>query len=380
MTQENPRKLAQLLDKRREELLAAWRAEVRQLEVARNLDTPALNDHLPDFLQELADELRACGDGDDTSVLDDMIENNSISHATQRVRIGFDIVELVAEYNVLRNAIRDLAETNHLSLDGETGSILNRVIDRAIGLSVKTYAEQQAEQVKAKRQEYLSFVVHDLKTPLAAIAISSDLLGKRCADDPRTAQLVETLQRNIHRLNQLVAKVVQEQTYISDEAGGTELTIAPQTLLLRPLVENLCADLRPLAESSSTKLIDDIAPNIKVYADEKLLTQIFQNLLANALKYTPGGEVRVSARELTESARRGTIECLIADTGEGIAPERVGRVFEKLETDALKGGMGLGLAIAKSFVEAHKGEITVESAPGKGSTFRFTLPAESAGE
>lgn len=376
MNPDKPRKLAQLLDEKRDELLAAWRAEVRKLEVARDLDTPALNDHLPDFLQELADELRA---PEDTPALDDMLENNSISHAVQRDRLGFDIVEIVAEYNVLRNSIRELAEAHDLNLDGETGRVVNRVIDRAIGLTVKTYAEHQAEQVKAKRQEYLSFVVHDLKTPLAAIAISSELLGKQCANNQYTAPLIATLQRNITRLNQLVAKVVQEQMHISDEAHESELVIAPQNFPLRPLVENLCADLRPLAASSSTKLINDVAPDLSVYADERFLTQIFQNLLSNAIKYAPNGEVRVSAIVITERAQRGTIECRVTDTGEGIAPERIGRIFEKLETDALKGGMGLGLAIVKRFVEAHKGEIAVESAPGKGSTFRFTLP-EASGE
>ncbi len=108
------------------------------------------------------------------------------------------------------------------------------------------------------------------------------------------------------------------------------------------------------------------------YADACLVRRILQNLIANAINYTPRGEVTIGARVNTEE---GGIECFVRDNGGGIPPERCRTVFEKHETDPdREGGLGLGLAIVKTFVEAHNGEVTVESEIGVGSTFRFTLP------
>ncbi|HEX7958134.1 MAG TPA: HAMP domain-containing sensor histidine kinase [Pyrinomonadaceae bacterium] len=100
---------------------------------------------------------------------------------------------------------------------------------------------------------------------------------------------------------------------------------------------------------------------------------IFQNLISNAIDYTPNGEVTVGARAGEGS---GAVECRVVDNGAGIPADRLEKVFDKLETDPdEKGGMGLGLAIVKQFVEAHGGRVSVDSEPGQGSTFRFTIPA-----
>ena len=112
-------------------------------------------------------------------------------------------------------------------------------------------------------------------------------------------------------------------------------------------------------------------------ADAALLTQVFQNLVSNALRYAPHGEVLLSAR-----VAQGRVECSVEDDGEGIPPERLERVFDKLETDPdpEKSGTGLGLAIVKQTVEAHGGEVTVESRPDHGTIFRFTLPLPAGAE
>jgi signal transduction histidine kinase len=107
------------------------------------------------------------------------------------------------------------------------------------------------------------------------------------------------------------------------------------------------------------------------YADASLIRRVLQNLIANAITYTPQGEVVIGARKTDHDE----VECFVRDNGAGIPPERHQSVFDKDQTDPEKdGGLGLGLAIVKTFVEAHNGVVTVESELGRGSTFRFTLP------
>lgn len=107
-----------------------------------------------------------------------------------------------------------------------------------------------------------------------------------------------------------------------------------------------------------------------------MLGQVIQNLLSNAVKFTPQGAVIVGAR----AEEDGSVTCWITDTGKGIAPDNLGRVFERFETGGSpeQRRIGLGLAIVKEIVELHEGQITVESQIGKGSTFKFRIPAPPA--
>jgi two-component system phosphate regulon sensor histidine kinase PhoR len=370
---ENLDKLAAFIRQERDAVLAEWRQEVRQLPVARHLDVPTLDDHLAELLEELACELEVSSD----ETMIEGLKECPVIHGLERLRIGFDVEEVVAEYNALRNVIQNLAERHSLSLNGMANHIVNRVIDGAIGLAVKTYATQKALEVQQRRGEYLSFVVHDLRTPLSAIAIAAKLLDTNLPDeakDERSAQLLETLQRNVNRLNALVVKVVQEEANLKSEADEK---FERQEVKLRALIAGLVSDLHPLAETLNTTLINHVPEETKAFADANLLTLAFQNLISNAINYTRNGEVTIGAREMKEA---GAVECWVSDNGAGIPAERLEKVFEKLETDPdTKEGMGLGLAIVKQIVESHGGQVTVHSKLGQGSTFRFTLPSSAGG-
>jgi signal transduction histidine kinase len=143
---------------------------------------------------------------------------------------------------------------------------------------------------------------------------------------------------------------------------------------LWPLVEGLLHDLKPLAENSPVRIVNSVPTELTIFADAMFLGQVFQNLLSNALRYTNQGQIVIGAQSIDEGQ---TVRCWVSDTGAGIEPDRLGRVFDKLETDAeRKGGMGLGLAIVKQVVEAHDGKVFVESELGKGSTFTFLIPGK----
>ena len=111
-----------------------------------------------------------------------------------------------------------------------------------------------------------------------------------------------------------------------------------------------------------------------IFADARLLGQVFQNLLSNAIKFTPNGEVVVGGRIIND-----TMRCWVEDTGAGIDSQRLDKIFEKLETDQQpdKRGVGLGLAIVKQIVELHGGTIVVESRVGDGSKFTFEIPLQA---
>jgi signal transduction histidine kinase len=126
-----------------------------------------------------------------------------------------------------------------------------------------------------------------------------------------------------------------------------------------------------MAIAHRARVVNQVPDELVVFADANLVRRIFENLLANAIDYVPRGTVTIGARG--EDGEK-PVECWVADDGEGIAPERLDKVFEPLETDPRRDGVGLGLAIVKTFVEAHQGRVWVDSAPGRGSTFRFTLP------
>jgi two-component system phosphate regulon sensor histidine kinase PhoR len=365
-------KLAALIKQERHALLSRWRQQVRQLPSARQLDIPTLNDHIPGLLDELATALQSKSD---QTIPEALSEGSPPAHGLQRLQDAFDIEEVVAEYNILRGCIHDLADDNGLNLQGNPFHIINRVLDHAIGSALQTYATQRALDVQRRRAEYLAFVAHDLRTPLNAISLAGRVLELKLpahGTSAETAQMVKALRRNVQQLEGLVGKVLEENTSLQTEIG---IKLERRELDLWPLVEALIHDLHPVAGTASTQLINKVPDDLVVYADASLLRRVFQNLIANAIKYTPRGEIIIGARE---PGAEGAVECWVSDNGAGIPEELVEKVFDKGETDPENAsGTGLGLAIVKTFTEAHGGTVAAESTEGVGSTFRFSLPAKT---
>ncbi len=359
-------KLAALLSSERENLMSQWRKRVRELPSAAKLDLPTLNDHIPMLIEELSTALRAAT-ADATP--DPLVESSPPAHGLQRFEAGFDIEEVVAEYNILRECIHNLAEANAIVLQGKPFRILNRVFDDAIGLAVKTFATYQALEVRRRREEYLAFVAHDLRTPLNAISLVAGILELRLRSvGGDTATMVKTLRRNVGHLDELVGSVMKENTHLLTELA---IKLERRCFDLWPLVEGLIRDVEPIANKNATRIINEVPIDLQVRADSGLLRRVLQNLIANAIEYTPGGQVIVGASEDEPDA---PVEIWVNDNGAGIPEDRLGKVFEPLETNPEGDGNGLGLAIVKTFVEAHDGHVEVKSVEGHGASFRFTLP------
>ena len=368
-------RLAGALRRERHHLLDTWRSQVRQLPSAVGLDVPTLNDHIPDLIAELAVAMET---DSGATVVETVLEGTPPAHGAQRLQDGFDIVEVSAEYNIMRACVHDLADREAISMQGEPFHVLNRVLDAAIGLAVAAFSEQRLREARQRREEYLSFVVHDLRTPLNAISLAINYVDRSPAkpSDANTGDFVwELLRRNVRQLDELVTKVLAENVNMEEEAS---IKIEQRRLDLWPLVESVRLGLSLIADASGTRIDNSIPPHLIVHADASMLRRILQNLVKNAISFTAGGTVVITA---TLHPGDSFVEVAVSDDGEGIAPERIGLVFEKLESEPGRdgsSGMGLGLAIVKAFVEAHGGEVTVTSQIGVGSTFRFTLPVELA--
>jgi len=364
-------KLADALQAQGVSIMGRWREQVRRLESAKHLDLPTLNDHIPVWLAEVAAGLRAFAAEAHVNVDDATV---ALAHGLQRFEDGFDIDEVVAEYNILRDCVHEVAEREEIELRGNARRVVNRVFDDAIAAAVKAFAEGQAREVQRRRAEHLAFVAHDLRTPLSAIAFATRILEQRlpaAGGEPETVRLLKILGRNSKQLDALVTNVLNENTQLLTEMA---VHVERRTFDLWPVVETLLQDLEAAAAKGGTRLVNRIPDDLDVRADAALIRRIFQNLVTNAIRYAPGGEVAVGARHGAD----GVVQCWVTDNGAGIPADRIGKVFDVLETDPEHDGSGLGLAIVKTFVEAHGGTVTVESVEGQGCTFLFTMPLSVA--
>ncbi|HVR70559.1 MAG TPA: HAMP domain-containing sensor histidine kinase [Vicinamibacteria bacterium] len=220
--------------------------------------------------------------------------------------------------------------------------------------------------------EVVTIVAHDLRTPLSAIAMGASLLLDESQGEQQKAFMLDIIRRAAHRMEGLIADLLETGRL---DAGRT-LRIVPAPLGLGPVLEQACHEVRASARGKSQTIACEVPPDLpEVHADRARVAQVVANLLANAAKFTPrGGQIRVSA-----VAEGSEVRVAVADSGPGLAPEDLPRVFEPYwqaqRTASL--GCGLGLKIARAIVEAHGGRMWVESEPGQGARFVFTLPVAS---
>ena len=225
-------------------------------------------------------------------------------------------------------------------------------------------------QTDIMRRDFISNVSHELRTPLAAVKTLTETLKDGALEDPPIAhRFLDKIETEVDAMSLLVAELLELARI---ESGRVPVELQP----VRPvdIVQPVAERLQLQAERSGITLSVDCPPNLPaVMADAGRLQQVLVNLLHNAVKFTaPGGSISVGA-----AAQEGFVRFAVTDTGQGIAPEDLPRIFERFyKTDKSRStsGTGLGLAIARHLVEVHGGRIWVESELDKGSTFTFTIP------
>jgi len=231
----------------------------------------------------------------------------------------------------------------------------------------------ELRNLQTTRRELIGNISHEFRTPLAGIKAMVETLGGGAIDDKETAgDFLTRIDSEVDRLTQLVAELTELSRI---ETGKAELKKEPVNL--NQLVDEVITQLSLQAERQKLSVVRDFAADLPaVPADKDRVRQVIANLVHNAIKFTrPGGRITIATRTL-----EGSVVVGIADTGVGIPKEDLARVFERFyKGDRTRAGegTGMGLAIAKHVVEAHGGNIWVESEEVKGSTFSFSLPLQA---
>jgi len=270
----------------------------------------------------------------------------------------------------LEKAARDISDGNtnqSLNLDrsdeiGTLAKSLNRMADR-----LRT-DNLELKRLYQKQNQFFADITHEIRNPLHTIAGSLEMLKMSGLDKEQKEKYILTAERQTQRINRLFKDLVTLQRYDSDDQF-----IQKQTFDIQKIVSFIREILEPEALEKGLQFNTKVG-HYNVYGDPDKIEQVLENLVTNAIKFTSEGSIEITARKENEK-----VVLDVKDTGIGISEEHLDRLFDRFyRTDKArsrdKGGTGLGLSVVKSILDAHGSEIHVESTPGEGSRFWFSLP------
>ena len=295
-------------------------------------------------------------------------------HVLSQVRAGIG----VAHYETIRRhkdgSLLDISLTVSPIRD-EKGTIVG-ASKIARDITEQNRLKRQAEEASRARDEFLATLSHELRTPLNTIVGYIMMLRHGQLDDAQREKAIEVMARNAESLTQLVGDLLDSSQVVT---GRIRMDF--KACDLSQLVTQSLDNIRPSAESKQLRLEASLPPKFPFNGDPDRLLQILWNLLTNAVKFTPKeGRIAVALEEWPGIAR-----LTITDTGVGMAESALPRVFQRFwqgenaSSNSASPGLGLGLALARHFVELHGGTISASSAGlGLGSTFTIELPSRPA--
>jgi two-component system OmpR family sensor kinase/two-component system sensor histidine kinase BaeS len=277
------------------------------------------------------------------------------------VRVGRALRRTAIPISDLMEAAEHIAEGDYSTRVAEQGAPEVRALARAFNsMSARLQAHDE------ERRGLLADVTHELRTPLTVIQgnLEGMIDGVYPADEARLTAILDETQILSRRIDAL-------RTLALAESGALRLQKEPTDIAM--LVSETVASFRAQADTAGVTLHEEGDVDLAaIDVDPARIREVLENLLTNALRYTPpGGLVRVRYG-VADGERQ--VAVAVEDTGSGIAPDELPHVFDRFSKTRDSRGMGLGLAIAKNLVVAHGGAISAQSEPGKGTTMRFTLP------
>ena len=334
------------------------------------------------------------------AMLDSMIEGLIVLDARGRIRLvnraaerlfsfsrmmaGGTLLEAIRNHEVAALATRAATETAPIESEIRIEGASPRVLQiSAVALRDSTQAPAGAvlvihdvtllRELEGVRQDFVANVSHELRTPLSLIKSAAETLIDGAKNDPvALGRFLDIIDKHANRLTLLIDDLLLLARL---DSGRVDLNFEP--VLLRVAAQEALDDFALVAQARGVTLENSTPPGVAAQADPERLRQVLSNLIDNAIKYgRADGRVSLSGRVLTD----GRVELSVRDDGPGIPLDAKERVFERFfRVDKARsreqGGTGLGLAIVKNVIQAHGGEVRVESAPGAGTEFFLTLPA-----
>ena len=299
----------------------------------------------------------------------------SILEATRNHEVAAVVSRLDREAEVLDHELRidsmdspRFLQVNALALRDAAGA--------SDGAILVFHDLTRLRQLEGVRQEFVANVSHELRTPLSLIKSAAETLLDGAKEDPAAlARFLQIIDKHANRLALLIDDLLLLSTL---DSGGLRLDRQP--LALRSTVQDAIDDLQPRALARDVSLKNGVPASLIALVDNDRIRQVISNLVDNAIKYgRAGGTASVEGRMLPD----GRIELSVTDDGPGIAKDAQARIFERFfRVDKARsreqGGTGLGLAIVKHVIQAHGGEVRIESEPGSGAKFIMNLPSVPA--
>ena len=289
---------------------------------------------------------------------------------------GLRLVELVRDNEIHRlitackdGKSRQQAEIS-LILPRRFLSAIATPLDNDEGVLLTLHDLTRMQQVETSQKEFVSNVSHELRNPMASIKAMVETLESGAVNEPQVAMdFLSRMRGDVDRINGLVNDLLELSRM---ESGQFRIDVEP--ISLAPVVQSVKRQFGDTATTHGVEIVSKLHDDLPlVMADGEKLTQVFVNLVENALKFTPAdGEIRIQAEPFEEY-----VQVQLQDTGIGVAPQHVPHLFErfyKVNRSRRDSGTGLGLSIVKQLVEAHGGQITVASQEGEGCAFTFTVP------
>ncbi len=289
--------------------------------------------------------------------------------------VGQPFISLVRDSELNQTVVDTVSGNRTISRQAAVGGRTLRIwavpIDEAGGAAVTIEDVTELQRLGRARREFVANLSHELRTPLANIDLAAQTLRQSAASDPAmTQRMLDQIQLQVQTLSQLS----QEMLDLAQIESG-QVLLKLESRAVEPVVRRSVAHLLPQAAQKDQHISVVVSRGLTALLDEEQVGRVLGNLLHNAVKFTPqGGIISISA----EPQDPDDVRCCVADTGPGIPHDIQERIFERFyKADRSRshgGGTGLGLAIARHIVEAHGGRIWVESTPGQGAKFCFTLP------
>jgi two-component system phosphate regulon sensor histidine kinase PhoR len=294
--------------------------------------------------------------------------------------VGQGVLEVVRNpvlEESLRTVLTDQATTRHeVEISDDERILLARIsrlekADQTLGAVVVFHDITGLRRLENVRKEFVSNLSHEFRTPLTSIRGYAETLLDEPCDSTAHRDFLPKIQKNAEQLSQMIEELFK---LASLEAGGERLE--KQVVDLGAVVAEVIEEFAPRLKAKGIRLVDELEPNAQRFtAQEAYLRRILHNLVDNASKYTRSGLIKIAAQRSGEE-----VIVAVSDTGIGIPPEDLKRIFERfyrVDKDRSRetGGSGIGLALVKHLVQVQGGRVWAESTPGQGSTFYFALPA-----